>query len=152
MLALKFRKIRMLLFAHLSRLIAWVLFVPFPPIIAASAIIEKDGSVLVLKHTYIKGYGFPGGVVESGETLESALVREVKEETGFEVESMEYLFSTEGKQYGFSAIVGIYKVSVSGEVKESSEGSLHWMKPTDLIGKMAYRNAEQALKKYIDSK
>ena len=46
-------------------------------------IIIQDGKVLLSPQW--DGYDFPGGGVEKGETLEEALLREVKEETGLTV-------------------------------------------------------------------
>ena len=47
------------------------------------AIIIKDSEILLSKQ--LDGYDFPGGGVNLGETLKEALIREVKEETGFDV-------------------------------------------------------------------
>lgn len=54
----------------------------------ASAIIYNDiGQLLIVKNRVGDAYYWtiPGGAVEEGETLEQAVVREVKEETGFTV-------------------------------------------------------------------
>jgi|SRR5882724_9530509 len=59
------------------------------PIPVVCALIERDGLVLVAqrpanKHLPLK-WEFPGGKVEPGETPESAIVREIKEELGCEI-------------------------------------------------------------------
>ncbi len=44
-----------------------------------------DGNkVLLIRHTYVKGWQFPGGGVDAGETMENTMRREVVEETGYE--------------------------------------------------------------------
>lgn len=49
----------------------------------AYGIVIKDDCVLLLRQT--NGYDLPGGGVDFGETLEGAVIREVKEETGLDV-------------------------------------------------------------------
>ena len=50
---------------------------------AARAIIRKGGKYLLIFSKY-GDYKFPGGGLEEAETLEEALIREVKEETGYQ--------------------------------------------------------------------
>lgn len=62
---------------------------PDRPILAVSAAIIRDGKVLVARRNRGPAYGvwtLPGGVVEAGETLIEALVREIDEETGMAIE------------------------------------------------------------------
>ncbi|UII55916.1 NUDIX hydrolase [Cytobacillus spongiae] len=55
---------------------------------------EQGENVLMVKNMGEKTsyYTLPGGAVEQGETLEEAAIREVKEETGFDIE-VEGIFS-----------------------------------------------------------
>lgn len=57
------------------------------PIVSVEALIVVDGKLLFLRRNNepVKGeWWFPGGRVRKGESLEQALFREVKEETGME--------------------------------------------------------------------
>jgi 8-oxo-dGTP diphosphatase len=49
---------------------------------------DEEGRVLLFKHTYRrdKPWGLPGGSLQPGEDLERCLVRELREETGMEIE------------------------------------------------------------------
>jgi ADP-ribose pyrophosphatase YjhB (NUDIX family) len=62
---------------------------PTRPFLAVSAAIIRDGRVLIVRRARAPAHGvytLPGGVVELGETLEEAIVREVMEETALEIE------------------------------------------------------------------
>jgi 8-oxo-dGTP diphosphatase len=58
------------------------------PVSAGAMIFDRGGRLLILKPTYKSGWTIPGGVMEAdGETPWDACRREVREETGLEVES-----------------------------------------------------------------
>ena len=54
------------------------------------AIIVNDGNVLLLNTTHTGTYSLPGGGIEIGEPIEDDLKREVREETGLEIEIINF--------------------------------------------------------------
>ncbi len=62
---------------------------PQRPVLAVSAAIVRDGKLLVVRRARkpaLNLYTFPGGGVETGETLTEAVIREVREETALTIE------------------------------------------------------------------
>jgi mutator protein MutT len=62
---------------------------PDRPYVGIGGVIVHDGRVVLVKRRFepLAGqWSIPGGAVETGETLEACVVREMSEETGFVVE------------------------------------------------------------------
>ena len=62
----------------------------YDPKVAATCIVEREGTVLMVRRGNQPGYGLwsmPGGYVDRGEVVEAAAAREVVEETGLVVET-----------------------------------------------------------------
>jgi len=62
---------------------------------AAGIVTDDNGRVLLLKHVFRpgSGWGLPGGFINPGEQPEVAVARELSEEVGLELESVQ-LFTT----------------------------------------------------------
>jgi ADP-ribose pyrophosphatase YjhB (NUDIX family) len=57
--------------------------------------LDREGRILLVRHTYMKGWYLPGGGVDPGETLDQAMRRELLEEGNVVAE-------------GEAALVGVY--------------------------------------------
>ncbi len=78
-------------------------------VVAVSAVVTNDvGEILLHKRSDNELWSVPGGAMELGESISQAVTREVKEETGFDVEP--------------ERLVGIY--SDSGHIVAYSDGEV----------------------------
>ncbi|MEC6748865.1 8-oxo-dGTP diphosphatase [Marinilactibacillus sp. XAAS-LB27] len=100
--------------------------------ILTNMVMIEDGKGNVVVQDRIKtwkGLAFPGGKVEKGESFVESAIREVKEETGLEVSSLQLCgvkqFQTElDERY----IVFLYKTDVyKGTLVSSDEGEVKWI-------------------------
>lgn len=66
---------------------------------AAYGIVINKDKILLISLRNTKKYFFPGGGVNFGETLETAALREVKEETGIKVKIVRLIFFKESYFY-----------------------------------------------------
>lgn len=62
---------------------------------AGAVVCDERGRVLLLRHTLRRGrgWGIPGGFLRAGEQPEEAVRREMREETGLELEAVELAFA-----------------------------------------------------------
>jgi ADP-ribose pyrophosphatase YjhB (NUDIX family) len=126
---------------------------PERPILGVGAIIERDGCVLLVERGQepLKGsWSVPGGVVEVGERLKDAVRREVREETGLEVEPVsvaevfERIMSDPSGRTEYHYVLIDYLCRVrGGELCASSDASRAvWVRREELP---AYRVTEGTL-------
>jgi 8-oxo-dGTP diphosphatase len=118
---------------------------PERPYLAVSAAIIRDGHVLVARRARGPALGvwtLPGGVVEAGETLSEALVREVAEETGMTIEPVtlaghrEVVTRDDGGRVSRHFVILCFASRwVEGEPRLNEELSeARWLRPSELAG------------------
>ena len=101
---------------------------------------QEDGSFLVIdrKKQDWPGINFPGGHVEDEESIPESVIREMKEETGYDLHSVEecgYFEWNVPKENVRHLAILFRSKDFSGEIHPSKEGEVLWMKEEDLKGK-----------------
>ena len=116
---------------------------PDRPIVGVGAIIIRGEEVLLARRGREPGYGkwsIPGGGVKLGETLEEAVIREVREEVNLairvegRVEVLERIFrDPEGKVQYHYVLVDFLCQRLSGDEKPSSDAlEVRWVSISEI--------------------
>jgi 8-oxo-dGTP diphosphatase len=108
-------------------------------LVAACALIDPDGRVLIAQRPVGKRmaglWEFPGGKMEQGETPESALIRELKEELAIEVKEgclAPFAFASHGYP-DFHLLMPLYVCRRWEGTPQAIEAqAIKWVRPRDL--------------------
>ncbi len=100
-----------------------------PTPVVTSTVYYRDSFLVIRRHDKAKKFGgtwgFPGGKVEQGETIAGALVREVKEETGLQLEDK--LLFLDSYYYGDSLGLHFAVFSKSDKVTTEPGVDYQWL-------------------------
>ena len=135
---------------------------PPRPILGVGALIIRDDRVLLVQRGKepLKGYwSLPGGVVEAGEALETAIRREVLEETNLDVEVVKVIEIFERitrdaerrAEYHYVLIDYLCTVK-SGEARAGSDAAgIAWLRRGELENFSLTEGAAQVIRKAFDA-
>jgi 8-oxo-dGTP diphosphatase len=106
--------------------------------VAVGVINDKTGRILIsLRHDAAPQGGlweFPGGKVESGETVEQALARELKEELEIIVDECKPLIKIKHHYSDLSVLLDVWKVEAYEGKPQGHEGQkIKWVEPSRLL-------------------
>jgi 8-oxo-dGTP diphosphatase len=115
---------------------------PTAPVVGVGGVVVHEGRVLLIRRGKQPLYGrwvVPGGTVELGEPLVDALRREMREETGLEVEPFELItvfdrIEQEGGRVSYHYVIVDYLCRyLSGEAHADSDAlDVAWAAPQEL--------------------
>jgi ADP-ribose pyrophosphatase YjhB (NUDIX family) len=110
---------------------------PQAPLVGVGAVIVSERRVLLVQRGRepLKGHwSLPGGLIEVGESLQSAVVREVEEETGLVVEPLELIelldrIHRDGDRVRYHYVIADYLCRVTGgTLKAASDAdAVRWV-------------------------
>jgi 8-oxo-dGTP diphosphatase len=118
---------------------------PTRPYLAVSAAIFRNGRVLIVRRARPPAHGLytlPGGGVELGETLEQAVIREVREETALDIAPVDLVGFRQaitrddsGRVQRHFVILPFAARFIRGEILLNEElAEAHWLAPADIAG------------------
>ena len=103
----------------------------------AGLVTNDQGDILLIKSPR-RGWEYPGGMVEPGETLQDALRREVKEESGIEVEIVGFVGLCKNVEKDVVNIDFLCK-AIGGQLTTSDESAeVQWVKREEALGMVTF--------------
>ena len=116
----------------------------------AAIIVNEKGETLLLNHVLRSdlSWGIPGGFIENGEQPETAVKREIREETGLELENIKLISVRTMHRH----IEILFRASPVGTAKVQSLeiNELDWFKINEMPEKMSHIQ-KQVIEKVLNS-
>lgn len=95
-----------------------------------AAVIKKGEKIFITRRGYgdfIDMWEFPGGKIESGESREEALIREIKEELELDINIVDFLTTVEYDYPNFHLTMHCFICSISGgELSLNAHNDAKW--------------------------
>ena len=101
-----------------------------------AAIIQNENKILATKRGYgefINMWEFPGGKIESGETKEDALIREIKEELNIKINIDKFALDIEYQYPNFYLFMSCFMCSIKeGSIELLEHNDAKWITKEEL--------------------
>ena len=106
--------------------------------VSVAGLVTNENDEILLINSPWRGWEYPGGMIEPGETFQEALKREIKEEAGVDVEITGFVGLCKNIQRDVVNIDFICKY-IGGELKTSDESSeVKWVKKEEALNMITF--------------
>ncbi|MBC7361270.1 MAG: (deoxy)nucleoside triphosphate pyrophosphohydrolase [Candidatus Aminicenantes bacterium] len=123
--------------------------------IVVAAVIRKEGKILLAERrsdSSIPGWEFPGGKVESGESPEQALSREISEELGVQCRIIRPLETVSLPDKPDSKLIAFEVELLDDQFHLISHRQIFWVEPEELTEYNLLPADRELVRKFIDKK
>ena len=106
--------------------------------VSVAGLVSNDNGEILLINSPRRGWEYPGGMVEPGETFQDALIREIKEEAGVDVEITGFIGLCKNVEKDVVNIDFSCRY-LQGELTTSNESSdVMWVKKEDALDMVSF--------------
>ena len=121
-------------------------------LVSVAALVTNDaGDILLVKSPW-RGWEYPGGLIEPGETFQEALHREVREESGVEIEITGFIGICKNVERNIVNIDFTARY-IGGELRTSEESTeVLWAKPEQALEMITFPLTRKRLKNMLSGR
>ena len=117
--------------------------------VSVAALVTNEQGQILLVNSPWRGWEYPGGLIEPGETFQEALHREVREETGVEIEITGFVGICKNIERDIVNIDFTARY-IGGELQTSPESTeVIWADPKEAIEKITFPLTKKRLKNML---